>query len=292
MNEIPAPILPGTDPVPTDAVQSHAQDVHPPYLAHHFDDLEQQHEADTLGMWAFLATEILFFGAVLTGFTVYRLNYYHEFQAASHKLLEWAGGVNTAVLLCSSLAVALAVRACQLRDRVWLVRWLLITMALGLVFLGIKAFEWTTEFREHLLPGHGFDYALFTPRDSAGHAAPHEVVLPPEGGTGGGSGGGAAVGSRSPQPDQIAAEKAPLLSPEVDFKPERAELFFCFYFILTGIHATHMIVGLGIFSVLTYRAHKGYYTTGHTNPVEIGGLYWHFVDIVWIFLFPLLYLIR
>jgi cytochrome c oxidase subunit 3 len=288
MTEIPAPILPSSDPVPTDALQSHAQDVHPPYLAHHFDDLEQQHEADTLGMWAFLATEILFFGAVLTGFAVYRLNYYREFQQASHKLMELAGGINTAVLLCSSLAVALAVRAAQIRDRVWLVRWLLITIGLGTLFLGIKAFEWGTEFKERLVPGHNFNYALFT----GGHEGPHEEVRPPAGGSGGGTSGGAAVGSMSPQPNQIATEQAPLLSPEVDFKPQRAELFFCFYFILTGIHATHMIIGLGVFAVLTYRAHKGYYTTGHTNPIEIGGLYWHFVDIVWIFLFPLLYLIR
>jgi cytochrome c oxidase subunit 3 len=207
---------------------------HPP-LAHQFDSLEQQKEASTLGMWVFLATEVLFFGGLFLAYSVYRAWYPEAFAAASHELLVWAGTTNTVVLITSSLTMALAVHAAQTDDRHLLMLFLVLTMLLGIVFLGIKAFEYYTEFVQHHVPGPGFQF-------EAAHS-------------------------------------------------RHAQVFFSLYFVMTGIHALHMIIGLGIMSVMLWWAWRGTITEDYSNPVEISGLYWHFVDIVWIFLFPLLYLI-
>jgi len=205
-------------------------------LAHQFEDLEQQHEAASLGMWVFLATEVMFFGGLFAGYTLYRNLYLPGFEAGSHHLNVTIGAINTAVLICSSLTMALAVRAAQLGKRSSLVAFLLFTIALGLAFVIIKlTLEWRHDFLEGLAPGLNFTYT------------------------------GANAKSM--------------------------ELFFCFYFIMTGIHALHMVVGVGILSVLTVLGWKGHFGPDHFNAVETAGLYWHFVDIVWIFLFPLLYLI-
>lgn len=205
-------------------------------LAHQFDDLAQQREAGTLGMWAFLATEVLFFGGLFTGFTVYRLRYPEGFIEGAHHMKFWIGAFNTGVLLCSSLTVALSVYSAHHGHRKALVGFLLATIALGLTFLGIKGVEYVLEYHEGLVPGIHWTYV-------------------------------------SP------------LAPEV-------KLFMGFYFIMTAIHATHMIIGLGVFSVITWKAWRGFYSPDYYNPVEISGLYWHFVDVVWIFLFPVLYLLR
>jgi cytochrome c oxidase subunit III len=213
-----------------------------PHLAHHFDDLAQQRESATLGMWAFLGTEVMFFGAVFTAFAVYRSFYTPAFAEAAHHMSMTLGTINTGVLLCSSFTVVMAVHAAQNNNRKLLVNMLLLTMLLGAIFLGIKGVEYYTEYKHALMPGVNFEY---------GH---HEGQTP---------------------------EYAPSV-----------RLFMSFYFILTGIHATHMIVGLGIFAWLAWSAHRGKYSPEYYNPIEIGGLYWHFVDVVWIFLFPVLYLLR
>ena len=204
-------------------------------LAHQFDDLEQQTEAVTLGIWAFLITEILFFGGLFTGYAVYRTNYPQAFVEASHHLDILLGGINTVVLIGSSLTMALAVHAAQSGKRRMLVAFLLATMLLGLVFLGIKVVEYSHKFVDHLVPGRTFTFP----------------------------------GAYAPQ----------------------AQLFFSFYFAMTGMHAVHMIIGLAILSVLVGRAWRNRFSAIYFAPVEVTGLYWHFVDIVWIFLFPLLYLI-
>jgi cytochrome c oxidase subunit 3 len=209
---------------------------HSTALAHQFDDLEQQKEAATLGMWVFLVTEVLFFGGLFMVYTVYRSWYPREFAASSRELVVWAGTVNTFVLITSSLTMALAVHAAQLGRRRPLVTFLLLTMLLGCVFLGIKAFEYYTEWKEHHIPGAGFHF-------SEAELAPH------------------------------------------------AQIFFSLYFLMTGLHALHMVIGLGIMSVMVWWASSGIITEEYNSPIEISGLYWHFVDIVWIFLFPLLYLI-
>jgi cytochrome c oxidase subunit 3 len=209
-------------------------------LAHHFDSLGQQHEAATLGMWAFLATEVLFFGGVLTAYAVYRNAYGAAFAAGSKELLTWVGAANTAVLLSSSLTMALAVHFAQVSRRKLLVACVGLTMLFGTAFLVVKATEYYIDYREHLIPRWDWDAGRW---------------------------------------DTAATSRG-------------AQLFFVFYFILTGLHATHMVIGMGLLTYLLVRARRGAFSAEYFTPVEVIGLYWHFVDIVWIFLFPLLYLIR
>ena len=218
-------------------------------VAHQFDDLAQQHEASTLGMWAFLATEVMFFGGALTAYAVYRNSYPDAFAAAS-RLENWkVGFVNTAILLCSSLTMAMAVHAAQMGSRKWTVNWLLITIVFGAAFLGVKAYEYHHLFDEHLVPGRNFDAPRF---DDAGNALePHfsEVMRRP------------------------------------------AQIFYSLYFGMTGLHALHMLIGFGVILFVAWQAWRGKFTSEYHNPVEMTGLYWHFVDIVWIFIYPLFYLI-
>ena len=213
---------------------------HPPALAHHFESLDQQHDAATLGMWVFLATEVMIFGAILAAYAVYRASYPAEFHAASGRLKVGLGGTNTLVLIGSSLMMAFAVRSAQLGNGRLASDFMLLTIALGVVFLGIKAFEWYDEYRETLVPLPAFG---FSKEWESTLSVPH------------------------------------------------VKLFFVFYFILTGLHALHMVIGVAILGVLSVKARRGRYDAEYNDPVEVGGLYWHFVDIVWIFLFPLLYLV-
>jgi len=204
-------------------------------VAHQFETAEQQYEASTLGMWVFLVTEVMFFGGVFTAYVVYRSMYAQAFHEASHHLDVWLGSINTAVLIGSSLTMALAVRASQLAQPRDTVKYLLYTMLLGSVFLGIKFFEYHHKFVEHLVPGPHFQWAGADP----GHA----------------------------------------------------EIFFSLYFAMTGLHAAHMVIGITILAIIAVMAYRERFVDGYYTPVEIMGLYWHFVDIIWIFLFPLLYLI-
>jgi cytochrome c oxidase subunit 3 len=228
------------------------------HVAHHFDDAEQQYTAAGLGMWLFLATEVLFFGGLFCGYAQYRYWHPAEFAAGSHRLDLWLGTTNTAVLLTSSLTMALAVHAAQTNDRRGTVRFLALTMLLGSVFLGIKAYEYNHKFHEHLVPGRSF-------RLHASHGSASES-------------------------ESTGAAATPTASGNVDEAP--VELFFSFYFGMTGLHALHMVIGVAILGVLLAAAHRGAYSAAYFTPVEMTGLYWHFVDIVWVFLFPLLYLIR
>jgi cytochrome c oxidase subunit 3 len=192
-------------------------------------------------MWMFLATEVLFFGGLFTGLAVYRSSdprMARAFAEASEHLSVWFGGINTAVLLTSSLTMALAVRAAQLGRRGATTLFLLLTIGLGVVFLGIKGTEYYIDYKEGLIPQIHFEMERWTEN------------------------------------------------------PRFAEMFFVFYFIMTGLHAIHMIIGIGVLAVLGHFAWRGRYQEGYHTPVELTGLYWHFVDIVWIFLFPLFYLIR
>jgi cytochrome c oxidase subunit 3 len=218
--------------------QPHA--AHPLGVAHHFADAEQQREAGNLGMWVFLVTEIMFFGGVLCGYTIYRSLYLPAFEAGSRLLDIRLGATNTVILIASSLTMALGVHAAQTGKRKMLIFFLLLTMALGTAFLGIKYMEYAHKWENFLVPGIRFAPSVVLPTG---------VTLP------------------------------------------NLQLFFCFYFIMTGLHALHMIIGLGVLGVLTSMAWRGRFSAEYNTPVEVSGLYWHFVDIVWIFLFPLLYLI-
>ena len=200
-------------------------------VAHQFDDLAQQRDAGTLGMWVFLVTEIMFFGGMILLYTAYRYAYPRAFAEASHHLDVLLGAINTTVLIGSSLTMALAVHAAA-RGRQGPLRFFLaFTMLLGATFLVIKSVEYGHKFHEHLVPVPGFVF---------------------------------------PGPDAA-----------------QARIFFSLYFVLTGVHALHLAIGIGALGVLLVRARQA---AAYDLPVELTGLYWHFVDVVWIFLFPLLYL--
>jgi cytochrome c oxidase subunit 3 len=220
-------------------------------LAHHFEDLGQQHEAATLGMWLFLATEVLFFGGLFAGYAMYRELYGDAFAVASKQLYVSLGTVNTAVLIGSSLTMALALHSARVGRQKAIAWFLMATMTLGTTFLVIKGVEYYLDYRESLVPGLSF----------------REAVAP--------EGAEAAEGEWPPGTDV-----------------GHVKLFFTFYYIMTGLHAAHMVVGLGVLLYLTRQARRGKYSPGYYTPLEVAGLYWHFVDIVWVFLFPLLYLIR
>jgi len=203
-------------------------------LAEQFDTIEQQHEAAKLGMWIFLATEVLFFGGLFLGYTVYRYLYPETFAAASRHTEVILGGANTAILLFSSTLMALAVRAAELGRRKHLIWLLLGTAFFGVIFMAIKGLEYHKDFVDHLVPGVGFRW--------------HEA------------------------------------------NPSAAEMFFWLYFAMTGLHAIHVTVGIFVMLTLTVLAWRRQFENGNYMAVEVAGLYWHFVDIVWVFLFPLLYL--
>ena len=244
-----------------DAPLAVAEHPHDPLVAEQFEDLDQQHQAGTLGMWTFLATEVLFFGGMICGYVIYRHLYFEAWHQGSVVVDSFAflgisaGGWNTAVLLTSSLTVALAVRAAQLGQHRVLVWMLILTMILGVGFLAIKASEYTHEYHEGVVPGWGF----FNPDEHIRHDLEH------------------------------AADQSGI---NPDLLHRQFQLFWCFYFFMTGTHALHMIIGLGLFTYLLVQALRHRFTPVKHAPVEIIGLYWHFVDLVWIFLFPLLYLIR
>ncbi|MBV9298836.1 MAG: cytochrome c oxidase subunit 3 family protein [Verrucomicrobia bacterium] len=206
-----------------------------PILAHQFEDATQQRDAATIGMWLFIATEILFFGGMFLGYTVYRYTYPQAFAEGSQHTLIWFGGTNAAVLLISSTTMALAVHAASENRRALLVSLLLGTASLGALFLVIKGFEYAHEVKENLLPGSSFHI--------------------------------------------VAAE------------PLKAEMFFYIYWLMTGFHALHVAIGVVLILIFAARACFTNAFVNHDTPVDLLGLYWHFVDIVWVFLFPLLYLV-
>jgi cytochrome c oxidase subunit 3 len=223
---------------------------HHPALAHHFENLEQQREAGTLGMWVFLITEIMFFGGLFTAYIVYRSfnpQYAAAFGAASSELDITLGGINTAVLIGSSFTMVLAVYGAQVGHRRLLLIGLALTILLGLTFLGIKVVEYEHKIAHHLFPMSG----MFKWEGVSEEGVPRHPAY-----------------------------------------ARQAQMFFWIYFSMTGLHALHMIIGVGVMAVIFWLAYRHRFSPEYHAPVEISGLYWHFVDIVWIFLFPLLYLIH
>lgn len=203
-------------------------------LQEQFEEMPQQKEAATLGMWAFLATEVLFFGGLFLSYIIYRTNYPHAFAEASHHTVVMFGTLNTAILLTSSFTMALAVHAARENNTKWLFRFLLVTIVLALAFLAVKGLEYREDLREHLWPGPQF------------------------------------------RPDL----------------PPQAQIFWILYWIMTGVHAVHVTVGVGLLSRMAWMTSRRKFSDAYYTPIEISGLYWHFVDIIWIFLYPLLYLIQ
>ncbi|HEX3799080.1 MAG TPA: cytochrome c oxidase subunit 3 family protein [Verrucomicrobiae bacterium] len=203
-------------------------------LAEQFATLPQQAEASRLGMWAFLCSEVMFFGGLFLGYIIYRHAYPHAFAVASRETDVLYGTLNTAILLTSSLTMALAVFASKEGQFKEVRHFLIATILLAIAFLGVKALEYTDDFHKHLFPGPMF----------------------------------------------------------ADAGEPKTQLFFMFYWMMTSLHALHVIIGIGLLSAMTVRSAKNHFSAEYHNPIEITGLYWHFVDIVWIFLYPLLYLIN
>ncbi len=245
---------------------------HHPALVHQFDDMEQQREASTFGMWVFLLTEIMMFGGLFASYLIYRLKYYPAFVGGSTSIdVSW-GFANTLVLIGSSFTMAMTVWAAQKGNRKYQVMFLIFTMILGAAFLGVKAKEYYEKYDECHIPGHiigkGFNaWGGCKADDPAKGNIAEEIV-------------DRARRSGEEIPEASAVQTA-----------RQTEIFFSFYFAMTGLHAFHMVVGLGLLTWLTLRAARGQFGPEYYTPIELGGLYWHFVDIVWIFLFPLLYLI-
>ena len=209
---------------------------HDTALAHHFETLEQQNESASIGMWAFLAQEVMFFGGMFACYLVFRQLRPEAFYEGSHHLDVFWGTFNTVVLICSSLTMALGVREAQLGRGKNVALYIVATMVLAFVFLGVKSVEYSHKYHDGLIPALAWN-------------------------------------------------------PGPDAHPQLLT-FFGLYFAMTGMHALHMIIGLGLMVVVALKALRGRYTKDNYIGVEMLGLYWHFVDLVWIFLFPLLYLLN
>jgi cytochrome c oxidase subunit 3 len=266
---------------PEQEVVSHGHGEHEDlqHLAHQFEDLDQQNECYLVGMWTFLVTEIMFFGAIFAAYFLYRSMYHEAFVDAHHHLdITW-GTVNTFILLFSSLTMALAVHAAQIGKRISMINWLGITVVLAFAFLGVKAIEYTHKWHDHLVPGYRFQYEGAGHELGEGRSVPrpnaaredHEAINP------GGPNTPGSPGSDRPASKSDLADKA--------------QLFFSFYFAMTGLHAVHIIIGILVIGFVILLALRKHPSVRDYMPVEMVGLYWHFVDIVWIFLFPFLYLI-
>ncbi len=234
------------------------------HLAHHFDTPGQQFASAKLGMWIFLATEILLFGGLFCAYAVYRASHPEVFIYAHRFLDVKLGGINTVVLLCSSLTMAWAVRCAQLGKQKGLKVLLALTLLGGFGFLGIKAVEYEHKWKHGLLWGKS--YRPVGVEHAGGHPDAHHPL--PEGEPGGG-----------PIPGTTGS-------------PKNVQLFFGIYFLMTGLHGIHVIGGMGAISWLLFRASRGAFGSEYYTPVDLVGLYWHVVDLIWIYLFPLLYLIH
>lgn len=275
-------------------------------VSHQYEDIDQQNESYVVGMWTFLVTEVMFFGALFTAYSVYRVLYFETYLDA-HKFLSipW-GTVNTLVLLTSSLTMALAVWAAQQGKKNLLITLLSVTVLLSFAFLGVKTIEYGSKINEGLFPGNSFDYVKANRMFAEHH--------------GGGHGGAAAHGGNSHEGKGMAeevrtafgytarpqagmneyitpvdrniayAEASPAQLAE-ESRGRKAQLFFSLYFAMTGLHAIHILIGIISMSLIAYLAMVNHSSVQDYMPTEMVGLYWHFVDIVWIFLFPLMYLI-
>ncbi len=297
---------------------------HEPGLQHQFDDMKQQEESVSIGMWMFLVQEIMFFGGLFTAYLVFRSRYPLAFAEASNHLDAFWGGLNTLVLIVSSLTMALTVYYAQKSNRIMQVIMILLTMFFGTVFLGVKVIEYTDKYNSGLIPVAGWNKKTDRAEPvmavaSVGETAVDRFRLPFETAV-------KAAGDPS-------APKKPYVNPTGEFQwnygkhvldyaldkerttqqpyltadervgyfsngqfdankyRDKIRMFYFIYFVMTGLHALHMIVGLGLMAWLLWTAWRGYYNADYYAPVEMSGLYWHFVDIVWIFLFPLLYLL-
>ena len=271
-----------------------------PNLQHHFETMEQQYESGKLGMWLFLVTEILLFGGLFCAYAVYRHNHPEIFAYAHQFLDKSLGGFNTIVLIVSSLTMALAVRAAQLGQRRLLTTCLALTLACAFLFLGVKFVEYQHKWKHGLLWGKNYEVqgemagaveALMIPPSPTESGAlaevdPNATVLP--------------RAARAPE-GLVAEAENPVETNHTagagshavhGLEPKNVHLFFGIYFVMTGLHGIHVLAGIGVITWLLVRSIRGDFGPDYFAPVDFTGLYWHVVDLIWIFLFPLLYLIE
>ncbi len=268
-----------------------------PWLAHHFDSPEQQFASAKLGMWIFLVTEILFFSGLFVAYAVLRRNHYQVFEDG-HLLLDtkW-GAINTIVLIFSSLTMALAVRAAQCNQRRALVGFLAVTIVCAFGFLGIKYVEYKGKWDHHLVPGQARLQYFFS------WQYVEDIFRSDEDGTSAGPPGRGVepdlhyIEEKLSHPDHHGGHDAhggEQKIPEAELKrrAENLRSFVGIYFVMTGLHGLHVIIGIGVLFWILIRSVKGHFGSQYFEPVECTGLYWHLVDLIWIYLFPLLYLIH
>jgi cytochrome c oxidase subunit 3 len=278
-------------------------------VAHHFNNLRQQQATQRFGMWMFLVTEVMFFGGAFVAYTAYRMWFPNEFAAGSAALNVGIATVNTFLLLTSSLTCTLAVGACYLGDRAGVIRWLLATIVLGTLFLGLKAREYHLDYQEGLIPGPLGSYTTVVDpdgkpvKDPAGRdlrvsreqAFVYNLrhVLDKSGfryvPTGPYS---PAVDSKEyPEHEKRLAEARQPGSKVREVHLVRVQLFFMFYYSMTGLHVLHMLIGLGLLIWQVTLTKQGFFDYPERYVyIEVLSLYWHLVDMVWIFLLPMLYL--
>ncbi|MFA9477580.1 cytochrome c oxidase subunit 3 [Phycisphaerales bacterium AB-hyl4] len=315
---------------------NHDHHDHPPHLAHHFDNPRQQFESGKLGMWVFLATEILMFGGLFCAYAVYRANNPDVFLYAHESLNTFWGTVNTVILLASSFTMAWGVRAAQLGQKQLLVTLLCLTLLGGTGFMIIKGIEYTEKWEDakwvgtwnQYHPGFGqpedeapADFgagvepeAGVVPEDSPrvedaeAEAAPGTIDTAPAA-----SGFArprladdrvsmirpAAAASAGVRPEVIEGDDIPTVRPGYPTREQmgpldrdRTHIFYQIYYLMTGLHGIHVLIGMGLIGWIAVRAVFGHFGPAYYTPVDLVGLYWHLVDLIWIFLFPLLYLIH
>ncbi len=257
---------------------------HPPFIAHHFEDANHQFESGKLGMWIFLVTEILFFSGMFCAYAVYRSMHPEIFSYAAQFLDSKLGGINTVVLICSSLTAAWSVRCAQLGQRKGLILTLALTIIGAFGFLGIKYVEYSHKFHDGLLPGKYYQVQS----ESVADVGLAPSVTGAEGDAATTEADSGAAGAHAAVEDEHAGSHAPAEGPE----PDNVKIFFGIYFAMTGVHGLHVIIGIGVYIWLLFRAIRGDFRPDYYGPVDFTALYWHLVDLIWIFLFPLLYLIH
>jgi len=261
----------------------------PPHLAHHFDTPEQQFASGKLGMWIFLATEILFFGGLFVAYAVYRANHPEIFDFAHTLLDKRLGGLNTVVLITSSFTMALGVRYAQLGQTRKLVTSLIATLVLAGGFLGVKAVEYEHKWKHGLLWGEHYQSHEGHDAHGDGHAEDAHTEGAHAEEPAGDERSNIAPSATGPTGLAKPGQHDPV---DDHAEPDNVHIFFGIYFSMTGLHGVHVIIGMGLILWLILRARRKEFVDGYFTPVDLVGLYWHLVDLIWIFLFPLLYLIK
>jgi cytochrome c oxidase subunit 3 len=267
----------------------HEQDQH---LAHHFKTPQQQFESAKLGMWTFLATEILLFSGLFCAYAVYRANHPEIFIYAHRYLSITLGGTNTVVLICSSLTMAWAVRCAQMGKRMLLILLLVVTLVCACGFLSIKYVEYQQKWKHGLLWGRRYHPQAHEHEGEGARASTSKPAPTTTRSAGTGDELRSEIRPAPAGPPGLAQPAAEKAHEHVGEEPHNVQMFFAVYFAMTGLHALHVLAGMGAITWILARSIKGHFSSRYFLPVDLVGLYWHLVDIVWIFLFPLLYLIH